>query len=437
MSKSRYLISLLLSLLAIYAGCASAQDSRPGESAPKMDSVTSLRCFYYTDKTGGSVATSYEWGLAPGTNEYFVLHGYWENGGFGVGNMFYTDTKQSVLRDVCTSTLVAKGRWKWPTGFFAAANGVASWNYTIWTNEPSQQPYGKPTELITFGDSLSDTGILFAATDWGVPNRDAWFLGHFSNGLVWSEYLSRMTALPMHSWAVGGAQVSGGGTRPLGDQMASWSRYMSKAKNYQIQNTQFLIWLGANDIMAERSPSSVAEEVVIGVRTLLAAGAKRIVVLNLPDISRAPMYQKGMRSGGAKVRVLVDEFNAKLKTDLGAIQLGLSTGQDVRLIDVFALFNEVLDNPLKHGFTETYNSCLEVLVDSAAAYGLNWPKRPTCRDVNGVGFVFWDLVHPTTQIHQLIATAVWNQIRQASGEVQALPAGSDYLVRPVGKPTEN
>lgn len=56
------------------------------------------------------------------------------------------------------------------------------------------------TAQYSFGDSLSDTGNLFAGTSaLGAPNPPApYFQGRFANGLGWTELLSNTPALRAH-----------------------------------------------------------------------------------------------------------------------------------------------------------------------------------------------------------------------------------------------
>src|SRR5215475_11575436 len=61
------------------------------------------------------------------------------------------------------------------------------------------------TKLVVFGDSLSDTGNLFAATFGAVPPSPPYFQGRFSNGPVWVDALARKLTLPVENFAIGGA----------------------------------------------------------------------------------------------------------------------------------------------------------------------------------------------------------------------------------------
>ncbi len=63
----------------------------------------------------------------------------------------------------------------------------------------AQAPF---TQIIVFGDSLSDDGNVFAVT--GQPPAP-YFGGRFSNGLVWPEVAASTWGIPLTNYAYGGA----------------------------------------------------------------------------------------------------------------------------------------------------------------------------------------------------------------------------------------
>src|SRR5439155_21476778 len=60
---------------------------------------------------------------------------------------------------------------------------------------------GQFTKLVVFGDSLSDTGNVYAVTAGAVPPSPPYYAGRFSNGPVWAEYLAAALALPAVNYA--------------------------------------------------------------------------------------------------------------------------------------------------------------------------------------------------------------------------------------------
>ena len=77
------------------------------------------------------------------------------------------------------------------------------------------------SSLYVLGDSLSDTGNVYRATDGDSPPSPPYFEGRFSNGPVWADHVAdvfRDADRPTANFAFGGAEVdfdSGGRTPDL------------------------------------------------------------------------------------------------------------------------------------------------------------------------------------------------------------------------------
>ncbi len=107
--------------------------------------------------------------------------------------MFYTNEPQDNIKQRCDETLGVTHDTADIT-YFASDNRF-SYNHSIWTNDNVVQP-SAINKMVVFGDSLSDTGNMFNGSQWIFPNSNSWFLGHFSNGFVWTEYLAKKQEHP-------------------------------------------------------------------------------------------------------------------------------------------------------------------------------------------------------------------------------------------------
>lgn len=58
--------------------------------------------------------------------------------------------------------------------------------------------------IYVFGDSFSDEGNIFKYTGGSIPPSPPYFQGHFSNGLVWVEYLANKLGTTSTNFAYGG-----------------------------------------------------------------------------------------------------------------------------------------------------------------------------------------------------------------------------------------
>jgi phospholipase/lecithinase/hemolysin len=121
------------------------------------------------------------------------------------------------------------------------------------------------------------------------------------------------------------------------------------------------------------------------VTSLAAAGARHIMVLNLPDLGELPATRRNSQQS-ALLNALTREHNVGLAKSLSSLSLGSDV--NIILFDVHSLFNQVLTNPTKFGFTNVTDSQLDQL-----DHLQNYTDK----------FFFWDVIHPTTTAHMIFA----------------------------------
>jgi thermolabile hemolysin len=399
------------------------QTQKPGAAGLPADVVagtastntyTYLRCFYRTDSNPTKPTTTYVWGLDPSSGDYYRINGYWRAGGLlDWQNMFYSDVTQNTLQSVCQSTLAGKGI-RQPVAMVAAADNALSFNYTVWTTDSVTQ--AGINKIINFGDSLSDDQNIYNASNWNMPNSKSWFLGRFSNGKSWVEYLAANLQLPLYNWAVGGAGVN---TEylvipGLVQQVQSYTAYMRKAQNYQPKNTLFTLLIGANDLINyDRTVDQVISGETQALQNLIQSGARNILLLKLPDLSKAPSFN--FKTNGAAVAAQVKDLNKRQVALVASLQSQYGSSLNIRLYDTYALFNDLLTNPAKYRISNTTQSCLDINTDSVTNYLKTQTARSQCS--NPDAFVFWDGSHPTTHTHKLMAEAVTAFVRASFGNL--------------------
>jgi outer membrane lipase/esterase len=262
---------------------------------------------------------------------------------------------------------------------------------------------------VVFGDSLSDAG----------------------------QYGSRFTTNPGFTAAmdvaqsfgfavtpsfVGGTAFAQGGARVNSPSLA----IPSNAPNLSIANqvTQFLaggpidpnaliqIQGGANDILqlaflagtgqipqaqVQTGTVQAALDLAAQVARLKAAGARYVVLYNVPDIGKTP---RAIASNAqATFTSLSDLFNSTL---MAAIR---SAGLEVIPVNSFKLQQEVVANPAAFGFVNaTTPVCTTTNVLQCTP--------STLRDPTGAAtWVFADDIHPTTAMHAVAAAAAVATIR--------------------------
>jgi thermolabile hemolysin len=126
------------------------------------------------------------------------------------------------------------------------------------------------TDLFVFGDSLSDTGNVFASTA-GLQPAAPYFNGRYSNGPVWVETLAGGLGISAtnslgggKNYAFGGAETNPGaalstlGTANIGTQIA----LLSGSGQTISSNSLVVVWAGANDfVFANRLPTTTAQNI--------------------------------------------------------------------------------------------------------------------------------------------------------------------------------
>jgi outer membrane lipase/esterase len=144
----------------------------------------------------------------------------------------------------------------------------------------------------------------------------------------------------------------------------------------------------ATPAQVQANLATAATELVQQVGRLNAAGARYIIVWNMPDIGKTPF---GFGSGqSATITALSSFFNSTLSAGLDALHI------DVIRLNDFLLFNEAIANPAAFGLTNvTTPACtvVSLLCTSATLVAPNAAQT----------FLFADSVHPTTAGHQVLA----------------------------------
>jgi len=133
------------------------------------------------------------------------------------------------------------------------------------------------------------------------------------------------------------------------------------------------------------------------------AGARYIVVFNLPDIGRTPQataQNAAVPGAAAGLTTLSTTFNSALSGQL----LG-RTG--IIPVNTFAFLNEVLDSPAQFGIVNT-----TVPACTTASSVLCTPQTLVTPNAAST-FLFADGVHPTTYAHALLAQVVESEITAA------------------------
>lgn len=268
------------------------------------------------------------------------------------------------------------------------------------------------SDVYVFGDSLSDSGNIFATTTFPVaPYSPGRITGNFTDGTpgaVWIEYVAAYFGASATNTLNGGTNYAWAGARTgpvnagfppsLLDQVGF---YLADSGGVADANALYTVFGGGNDVRDGLTANSVSniESMIL---SLAAAGAQNFLVPNLPDIGLTPeSLGDGAPGGpGALISQLSNDFNA----DLAAMLDNLEANMEINIVrfDLFSLFTQVLADPGAFDMANVTDVCWD---------GDFFGNGNLCADPDS--YLFFDGIHPTAQGHLLVGEYAIDAIEAA------------------------
>jgi outer membrane lipase/esterase len=284
----------------------------------------------------------------------------------------------------------------------------------------AQTTFGR---IVVFGDSLSDPGNLFALVGGAntppydtldqllIPDKPYAKGGHhFSNGATWVEELARPLGLAGNTrpafqgsgteatnYAVGGARAHEDGINVnLSFQV---NTFLNAFGGVAPADTLYVVEFGSNDIRdalaAGAGGGAILGDALTAIGNnmgvLYAAGARKFLVCNAPDLSLTPAIltlDKFTPGAGPFAQFLTVTYNSGLDSLLGSMA-GLP-GIEIVRIDFFQKLNEMVAAPAAFGLSVVDTACV---TPNTPPYACQKPDE----------FLFWDGTHPTKAVHAIIS----------------------------------
>lgn len=274
------------------------------------------------------------------------------------------------------------------------------------------------SHAVFFGDSLSDAGTYV-----GQPPVAGIYpvVGKFTTnpGPIWSEVLAADLGHAVIPSNQGGTDYAAGGARvtaqpgypnnpftpfiiaapPISDQISS---YLNTAGGRADSHALYSVWAGANDLFALQDGAAaynalpmaqVADQLTAQISRLKSAGARYILVPNLPNIGTTPSSIQDGPAAAAQATQFAQEYNHELFRSLAA------QGIHVIPIDTYSLLQQVMNDAARFGFTNINQpacSTPSALFCSSVDYTTGTDQT----------YIFADGVHPSTATHKILADYV-------------------------------
>lgn len=322
------------------------------------------------------------------------------------------------------------------------------------------------TALVSFGDSLSDVGTYKVGTVAALGGGKYTVNG--PSGKNWTELIAAELGLPApcsaqtgldgmasqgfavpptnHSgctnYAQGGARVThpvgpgnkmlGGGNAILGQLtvpvVTQIANHLAASGGSFSGKELVTVMAGGNDVFinfavfagsvqAGMSPTAAATEAATAMgkagaeeaayikSQILGKGAKSVVVVNLPDVSKTPFGYQIEASAPGVINAMVQAFNGQLTAGLA--------GANVVIVDSYTEGRAQAANPAQYGVSNATTPACN-LAPAANPLG----SSLVCSAANVISgdisrYYFADSVHPTPYGYQLLAQLVSRSLAQA------------------------
>lgn len=315
-------------------------------------------------------------------------------------------------------------------------------------------PAATYTSLVSFGDSLSDVGTYkvggIAALGGGKYTVNS------ASDKNWTELLAAQLGLPAPcaaqtglngsyfnvpvtnqdaclNYAQGGSRVThpvgpgnkyvpgsealGQLTVPIATQI---NNHLTKVGGSFTGTELVTIMAGGNDVFmnlgavanslmtptdAVTAMGTAAVELTTYIKTSLTGkNAKKVVVLNIPDIKGTPFGQSQAPATQGLIDLMVSTFNDQLKR-------GLEGTSGVLLIDAYSASKDEVTHPTQYSLSNVTGTACKL--NDLQVNPLN--SSLVCNSINVVSgdvshYLFADTVHPTPYGYQLMSQLVFKEL---------------------------
>jgi len=285
------------------------------------------------------------------------------------------------------------------------------------------------SKLYIFGDSLSDTGNLASIAGAFPP---PFFNNRISNGPVAIDTFAAKLGLSadasLHllsmnegsNYAVASARASRNTPFDLNTQILS---FQANHGFVAPGDALYVFFIGGNDIYdalvsgdvttANTVIQTAIANIESAIKGLSQIGARSFMVVNAPNIAFLPETQMIAAATNnpavlTQATQLSESFNKQLHKMIE--NLGDESSIDITEFKLNKLFTKLLEKATKLGFSNSSDACFSTVTyifHPDCNYGANFDQ-----------FFFFDEVHPTARVHQLVGEKMYKKLIDDDEEKQ-------------------
>ena len=296
------------------------------------------------------------------------------------------------------------------------------------------------SNVVVFGDSLSDSGNAAAAL--GLPPGTSFTT---NPDPVWAEIVAGAFGasgkIPLaggSNYAFGGACMNPATPCDFDDAPTvkeQIGQHLDTPSGSLDPNALYTIWGGLNDIadsLQNDQPNALGHVLAAAdvnaaqIHRLREAGARHVVVFNMPDASLAPFAAAQGPAAQAGLSALVAEYNKKLYAGIRENEEGVVP------INIHAALHALAANPGRYGLTNTTGTaCGAPDADRALSIQCGPAGSPfpvTYAPGANETYLFADRSHPSGAVHAMLASLVTSTLAAPLQVSLAGEAGAEAAV---------
>lgn len=272
--------------------------------------------------------------------------------------------------------------------------------------------------MVVFGASLTDTGNACAASPAACPPSPPYAQGRASNGSLFIETIAARYGASVRPAAAGGTNFAVGGARTgaipglttqstTPSMLAQLDNFIRSPQAAAALNPQTLFVIdastfgnnfnaaaGAGLLTGQAAVSQVVGAAITDVVTIMTrlynAGARNMLVINVPNIGNTPLVRAQGAAAQQGATVASGGFAQNLAAAIQTNLLPTAPGLRVFSLDLFTISNTVTANPAAAGLTNVTDACFTPT-----------PTPAVCATPDT--YLYWDSFHPTRAAGAFIA----------------------------------
>jgi outer membrane lipase/esterase len=263
------------------------------------------------------------------------------------------------------------------------------------------------SNVIVFGNSVSDNGNVFRLTKQAYPDPKVFYQGRYSNGPIWLDQLQSKFHPSVEDYAYGGAttddqlvpSISSEAKIPvpsIHNQVMKLYASKQPLENHKTEHALHVIEAANNDYIDMAGPelnknttliNKCVGNVIDSVDNLYKLGARNVLVFGVAAMEQTPYFLSQSKPVQEAIEKTSTTHNTLLKEKLAEYH---KQHPDIKIyyFDFKAYMVNVISNSNKYNLKNTTASCLSS------------DRKTQC--ANPTEYFFWDEFHPTTRGHELL-----------------------------------